>query len=145
MKITSEQIKNVLQEKPIMWGESDIREILSILGLTVKEFFQASLSEFKRFEIHHKRFYLFKVEIDNSRCVSFNNEYVNFGEGCHGISFGGTDTVKDLIQLIVPTCSKMDKNFDGQISFNPDESEYTEEEFMELVQTLNEEIFHNAQ
>lgn len=145
MKLTSEQIKNIMQEKPLMWGELEIREILSILGLTVKEFFQAGLSPFKRFEIHHKRFYLFKVEIDDTRCVSFNNEYVNFGDDCSGVSFGGVDTVKDLLQLIVPMVSKMDINFDGQVSFNPDESEYTEEEFMKLVQTINEEVFHNAE
>jgi hypothetical protein len=142
MKLTIEELKDILSKKPILTNEAEINEAFALLGFKLKEYNKAGLSQFQRYEVHHRRTYLIKVEVDESRCLSLSNEYIDFSDGCHGVSFGGIDTVTQLIQTVILIAQKVDRTYTGQISFNEDESEYTEQEFMELLEVLNEEIFN---
>jgi hypothetical protein len=142
MKLTIDQLKEILSQKPVRADESDIREVFSLLGFKLKEYNRAGLSHFQRYEVHYRRNYLVKVEVDVSRCLSLSNEFIDFGEGCKGVSFGGIDTVKELIQTVIVMVTKIDRSYTGQVSFVEDESEYTKEEFASLVDALNDEIFN---
>lgn len=147
MKLTPELLKDILKQHPINWTEEETKEVLPLLGLTAKEYYHHAAGgarSTRRFEVHCRRTYLVRVHINTSRCVSFNNEYINWGESLSGVSFGGVDTVLNLLQLTITMANKVDHSYDGNISFNPEESEYTENEFGELVYILNDLLFTNA-
>jgi hypothetical protein len=144
MKLTTTELTGVLEQKPVLANEMEIKEVFGLLGLKVKEYHRAGLSAFQSYEVHHRRTYLVKVEVDDSPCLSLSNEYINFGEGCHGMSFGGVRTVKELLQSVILIAQKIDRDFNGTAYFNEEESEYTEAEYRELIETLNEKMFEEA-
>jgi hypothetical protein len=142
MNITIDQLKDVLSQKPVLTNEVEIKEVFALLGFKLKEYSKAGLSPFQQYEVHYRRNYLFNVAVDDSRCLSLSNEFIDFGDGCHGVSFGGIDTVTQLVQTVILIAQKVDRSYTGQISFNEDESEYTEQEYSSLVDVLNDEIFN---
>jgi hypothetical protein len=145
MKITTEELTQILAAKPVQANELELKEVFALLGFKLKEYSKASLSPFQSFEVHYRRTYLFKLEVDDTRCLSLSNEFINFGDGCHGMSFGGVDTVKEVIQTVILMAQKLNSGYDGQIGFNEAESEYTEEEYAALIEVLNEAVFNDAE
>ncbi len=145
MKLNPEQLKLILKQHPINWTEEETKEILPLIGLTAKEYYHhaAIKNPTRHFEVHHKRLYLFKVELDEGCSISISNEYIDFGDGLHGICFGGQDTVNAALLLIISMANRIDRSFTGQVNY-PEESEYTEQEFEELVNTLSDIVFQNA-
>lgn len=147
MKLNPEQLKQILQQRPIFWTEEETKALLPLIGLTAKEYYyhadEAGSNSTRRFEVHHKRLFLFSVHINTSRSISINNPYINWGESLSGIAFGGMDTVKDVIAIIVHMANRIDQQYTGQVIYHED-CEYTEEEFQSAIMHLNDIIFTNA-
>jgi hypothetical protein len=147
MKLTEVELIELLEKQPVRVDEYDIKEVFGILGLKLKEYFKTSAlgPSHAHFEVHYCTEYLFQVEVDNTRSVSINNEYRNLcGDGT-GLCFGSTDTLKDLLKLVILLSGNLKTSYRGQVHFDPERSEYTEEEFKSLVDILNQHIFQEEQ
>jgi hypothetical protein len=145
MKMTIDELKEILSKKPVLTNEMEIKEVFSLLGFKLKEYYKAGLSASQSYEVHYRRNYLIRVHVDDSRCVSISNEFIKFEEGCSGVSFGGIDTVTELIQTVVLMAQRIDRSYKGEAYFDEEESEYTEEEYAALIEVLNEEVFKEAE
>jgi hypothetical protein len=145
MKLTTTELIGILEQKPVLAHEMEIKEVFALLGFKLKEYYKAALSAFQSYEVHYRRTYLVKVQVDDSRCLSLSNEYIDFGEGCHGVSYGGVGTVKELLQTVILMAQQLRSDYRGVAYFNEEESEYTESEYRELIETLNEKLFEEAQ
>ncbi len=126
MKLTKELISTIIAKKPIQLTKDQCIAVFKLLGLQIKEFQDnrdnsngSSIS----FEIHHKRQYIINVDAGLARAISFNNEWVNFGEGCHGVSMP-VENVGELLAITVNFfIEKLHIKYDGP--------EYSEDRFYE--------------
>jgi hypothetical protein len=140
-KLTKERVTEMLQESPMNLSEMEIRDIFSIFNLTLKEYYETSLNrDFKRFEVHFTRTWLFKVEIERQTpIVHVSNPYINFGDGVSGAAFPAKTLVELLRSVLMMAFQMVDPDKLLTLYFG-DFPEYTEDEMKELVEVLNKII-----
>jgi hypothetical protein len=140
-KFTPHELADTLNKKPVLTNEPEIKEVFALLGFKLKEYHKASFSASQSYEVHYKRNYLVKVRVDDSRCLSISNEYVDFSEGSDGVSMGGIDTVAQMIGVVIYFAQVLNSGYDGVAIYNRERSHYTEEEYKALIQVMNENVF----
>jgi nuclear transport factor 2 (NTF2) superfamily protein len=140
-KLTTAEIEELINKRAIECSEDELKELFSVLGLRLKEY-RKHKSGSLHFEIHYKREYVLNYrEFDGNYLGSFGNEYIDFdGEGTSGMSMRVTSN-KELIQLFFGIASRLLRlQYEG-VTFDEDESIYSQEEFTELIEKVNEMVF----
>lgn len=102
-----DEIKALLLKQPSDLTKDELSDLFSILCLNIKEYekFDRNIS----FEIHFRRTYLIQVVYPLHRGImSFRNEYINFDDGCSGISIARLNNTAELINIFLSM-------FDGNI------------------------------
>jgi hypothetical protein len=140
MKLTQERIKELATKHQSKLSREEYSAFFRLVGLTVKDYDEREDDQ-KEFELHYKRLYVLRLNIDRSRCVSIGNEFVNFGEGSDGLSIGGIDTARELIRTVVAFAPKLAPKYDGTVTYDGYRDEYSEDELQEAVEVMNEIVF----
>lgn len=97
-KLTREQLRAALNKRIIDCSEDELRFMFHVLYFDLKEFYQET--DRVRFEVHFKRAYVMRIEAGNGP-LSFNNEWIDFGEGSTGVSIGITYSVGEIITIFL--------------------------------------------
>lgn len=99
-KLTKEQVKEVLNKRPCELTHEELTFIFYIFSFQVKEYYSGENNI--SFEIHFERTFIIRVNYPKEKgLMSFNNEFVNFGEGCHGTAMPRAKDTGELIRLFV--------------------------------------------
>lgn len=136
----------MMDKHPLDLLKEEIQAAFFLVGFSIKEYKKPESKTYLSFEVHYRRTYLVKLTFDETRSMRVSNEYVDFGESCHSMSFGGQDTLLDAMQvttlLLAP---KLLKGYNGVVNLDPDKCEYNEGELKELMKVLNECLFADTE
>ena len=69
-----------------------------IFCLSIKEYEKSEHNLW--FEVHFERIYIAQIRYGIKGGMSFSNEYVNMGDGCHGVAMGTVNNTADLLKNI---------------------------------------------
>ena len=127
MKLTKEIIEKIVKKRPVEILKDEAIALFKLFGLQIKEFKEFINDDNSlwqtSFEIHHKRIYIINVDAGLAKAISFNNEWINFGDGCHGLSMP-VENVGELVALTLNFfIEKLRVKYDG--------TEYDEDTFWE--------------
>ena len=97
-KLTKEQVKEALIKHPDELSKEELAFIFYIFSFHIKEYYSGE--ENISFEIHFERTFIIRVNHPKGKgLMSFRNEFVNFGEGTHGISMPRTKNTGDFLKI----------------------------------------------
>lgn len=99
-KLTKEELKTALEKLPTELTKEELSFIFDCLSFQIKEYYSGvhNIS----FEIHFERTFIIRVQYPKEKgTMSFNNEFVNFGEGTHGIATGRAKDTLELVNLFI--------------------------------------------
>lgn len=145
LKLTKEKVKEILTKRVNDCSKEELQAILKLFGLQVKEFSRieypkeigagVSLS----FEVHHRMQYIIEAQTDNSKMISFGNEWVNFGDGSSGAAMG-LDNVGDFILIVINLwIDKLRIDYEGPLYDEQKDREYDSmKELSELLDYAKE-------
>ena len=139
-----DEIKALLLKQPSDLTKDELSDLFSILCLNIKEYekFDRNIS----FEIHFSRTYLIQVVYPiGLGCMSFRNEYLNFSEGCSGVSMSKLNNTAELINIFLNMFNGSILNEAGySIFFDEDSSDFDSEEeaqsYLVMLQQAMDEI-----
>lgn len=97
-KLTNEQVKELLSKKPHEMTKDELCFLFEIFCFQIKEYYlhENNIS----FEIHFKTRFLIRVNFPiKPGMMSFNNEFIDFGEETSGISMTPTENIGKLINI----------------------------------------------
>lgn len=98
--ITKEQVKEILAKNPGEITKEELRFIFGIFCLSIKEYEKSKHNIW--FEVHYGRTYIAQIRLGlTAGGMSFRNEYVNMGDGCHGVTMRKADTISDLLKIFI--------------------------------------------
>lgn len=80
--ITKEQVKEILTKNPAGITKEELKFVFGIFCLSIKEYEKSEHNLW--FEVHFERIYIAQIRYGIKGGMSFSNEYVNMGDGCHG-------------------------------------------------------------
>jgi len=121
IKLTNERIDDIVGQKVYYATKENLAAVFKLLGLRIKEYSRTdrgvgSTEEFHScsFEIHYKREFIIGLEADSSsRVISYNNEWVNFGDGCDGVAIPTEDVKEMLLTVLNLWVDKLCRGYDG--------------------------------
>ena len=139
-KLSKEKLIEALH-KPIMeCSEEEIRFVFHIFGFNLKEAcFNDDIG--MNFEVHYKRVYIVRVVCTLSHLLSFENEYIDFGDKTHGISMGHTETLAETMVVFINMFTpNLLQSAGYQIKYDPANSLFESlEEAQDYLKTIQEE------
>ena len=94
--ITKEQVKEILTKNPAGITKEELKFVFGIFCLSIKEYEKSEHNLW--FEVHFKRIYIAQIRYGIKGGMSFSNEYVNMGDGCHGVTMGTVNNTADLLK-----------------------------------------------
>lgn len=123
-----EEVKDLLLKQPGDLTKDELSDLFSMLCFKIKEYeiFDRNIS----FEIHFRRTYLIQVEYPLHRgTMSFRNEYLNFEDGCSGISMTRLNNTAELITIFLNMfVDNILKEAEYSIFYDEDTSDYSSED-----------------
>lgn len=151
-KLTNSDIDAILSKKIVDTTKDELMAIFKLLGLQIKEYSRidkAATEEDKkpysscRFEVNYKRNFIIGIDAESSsRLVSFNNEWVNFGDDCHGVSMGIADIRELMLITVNMFVEKLCREYDGPEYREDEDSEYGSlAELQGLLEHLQSALF----
>ena len=98
--MTKEQVKNALAKMPHELTKEELVFLFSVFSFHIKEY---ELRKNKViFEIHFKTSFIIRIEYPiGPGLMSFNNNFIDFGEGSHGLAMGRTENTAELMLLFI--------------------------------------------
>lgn len=96
-KLTKEQVKELMSKKPHEMTKDELCFLFEIFCFQIKEYYlhENNIS----FEIHFKTRFLIRVNFPiKPGMMSFNNEFIDFGEEASGISMTPPENTKKIFQ-----------------------------------------------
>lgn len=139
-KLTKDELIQALNKNLMECSENEIRFVFDVFNLTLKEgHFHDNFG--LRFEIHFKRTFIVRVVTNSSKTLSFENEYVNFGEGAHGIAMGKVETLAEtLVVFINMFTPNLLQHAEYNINFEEEHSLFENlEEAQDYLKTIQDE------
>lgn len=97
--ITKEQVKEILTKNPAVITKEELKFIFGIFCLSIKEYEKSGQNLW--FEVHFKRIYIAQIRYGIKGGMSFSNEYVNMGDGCHRVAMGTVNNTADLLKIFI--------------------------------------------
>lgn len=97
-KLTKEQVKELLSKKPHEMTKDELCFLFEIFCFQIKEYYlhENNIS----FEIHFKTMFLIRVNFPiKSGMMTFNNEFIDFGEKTSGICMTPPKNTRKLFQI----------------------------------------------
>ncbi|MBD8349373.1 hypothetical protein [Dysgonomonas sp. HGC4] len=96
--MNKEEIKIAINKKPSELSKEELSELFGVFSLQIKEYCKSEQNV--QFEVHFKRTFILRVQYPIEKGImSFNNEFVDFGEDTHGISMGRADNMIELFNI----------------------------------------------
>lgn len=139
-KLTKVEMKAAFSKSPDQLSKEELSFLFYIFSFQIKEYYSGKNNI--SFEIHYERTFIVRVHypIDKG-LMSFNNEFVNFGEGCHGISMPRVKDSGELIKLFINMFYKtLLSEADYTAYYDEEESLFSSEEetteYLQLAQSL---------
>ncbi len=97
-KLTKEQVKELLSKKPHEMTKDELCFLFEIFCFQIKEYYQHENNI--SFEIHFRTMFLIRVNFPiKPGMMSFNNEFIDFGEGASGISMTPPENIGRLFKI----------------------------------------------
>lgn len=97
--ITKEQVKEILTKNPAEITKEELKFVFGIFCLSIKEYEKSEHNLW--FEVHFERIYIAQIRYGIKGGMSFSNEYVNMGDGCHGVAMGTVNNTADLLKIFI--------------------------------------------
>ncbi len=137
--ITKEQVKEILTKNPAGITKEELKFVFGIFCLSIKEYEKSEHNLW--FEVHFERIYIAQIRYGIKGGMSFSNEYVNMGDGCHGVTMGTVNNTADLLKIFI---NMFYDNLLKQANYAPLYNEETSQfesleqaqEYLEYVQSI---------
>lgn len=138
--MNKQEIKEALSKKPTELSKTELEILFGIFSLHIKEYYIGENN--MSFEIHFERTFIIRVHypIVNG-FMNFNNEFVNFGDGCHGISMSNSKDTGELLKVFINMFyDTLLNQAHYAVCFDEESSSYSSieemQEYVEYVQSL---------
>lgn len=100
-KLTKKELADALRKNLTECSENEIRFAFHVFGLTLKECYFSGENGMS-FEIHFRQSFIVRlIAAHKTGVLSFENEYIDFGEGTHGIAMGKIETLAETIVVFI--------------------------------------------
>lgn len=137
--ITKEQVKEILTKNPAGITKEELKFVFGIFCLSIKEYEKSEHNLW--FEVHFERIYIAQIRYGIKGGMSFSNEYVNMGDGCHGVTMGTVNNTANLLKIFI---NMFYDNLLKQANYAPLYNEETSQfesleqaqEYLEYVQSI---------
>lgn len=97
--MTKEEIKDAFNKRPSELTKEELSELFGVFSFLIKEYNKSDQKVL--FEVHYRRTFIIRIEYPIEKgAMSFNNEFVDFGEETHGIATGRANNMSELINII---------------------------------------------
>lgn len=137
--ITKEQVKEILTKNPAGITKEELKFIFGIFCLSIKEYEKSEHNLW--FEVHFERIYIAQIRYGIKGGMSFSNEYVNMGDGCHGVTMGTANNTADLLKIFINMFyDNLLKQANYALLYNEETSQFESpeqaQEYLEYVQSM---------
>lgn len=142
IKLTKDELIKALHKELMECSVDEIRFVFHVFGFNLKELDSKGGGDTAiDFEIHYKRVYIVRVVVSTNNVLTFENEYVNFGNDTHGIVMGQAETLAETIVVFINMfMPNLLQSAGYEISFKEDMSLFDNlEEAQDYLQTIQDE------
>lgn len=131
---TIEQVKDLLNKRPIDTSENDLKGVFELVGLQIKEY-QNTSKGWVEFEIHHQCTHVITYrEQTNNRLATFSHRFVNISD-CDGLSMAIKSTKELIVMTLNFFMNRLRIHHEG-LCYSDDYFESTETELLTLVDAM---------
>lgn len=97
---SKEEVRALLMKKPNELTKKELSMLFSIFCFHIKEYNAGSHNI--SFEIHFRRIFIIEIRYPiGAGTQSFNNDFVNMGDGLHGIATAKSSSTAELIAIFI--------------------------------------------